>query len=339
MPCVLASPRKGAVVLLLAIFFLTSRLFRKSLLILDTSTPSDSFFSDVPELHSIHQAGNTHQNGCSCYNINATIHCCDRSFRRAHKMGFIMTQYLFHPLVQQRLVTLSEHFLLHKPPTKAISDYRQVIMTRNWYDALISGYIYHKAGRECDLDKYGRPMRLQDQQFWPFNQRQWDEQLLTHHDLPLNNRNNRTLCQILKEEPTEVGMQVYMDAVLGAYYMDLVQLVLRNGPNDDTKTLFVCYERLMDPATKTGTIQIILDWLFPSKSLTTTAADLVQWLDTQAKWKRKGHSVRSQPAAEVEQLLSLVKQLDEHVFHSLYASVQSKLGCRVDETPNKTTTK
>eukprot|EP00592_Proboscia_alata_P008577 CAMPEP_0194353274 /NCGR_PEP_ID=MMETSP0174-20130528/1601_1 /TAXON_ID=216777 /ORGANISM="Proboscia alata, Strain PI-D3" /LENGTH=412 /DNA_ID=CAMNT_0039121733 /DNA_START=436 /DNA_END=1674 /DNA_ORIENTATION=+ len=39
------------------------------------------------------------------------------------------------------------------------SDYRFIIPVRNWYDALISGYNYHKTGRECWLNYAGRPYR------------------------------------------------------------------------------------------------------------------------------------------------------------------------------------
>ena len=35
-------------------------------------------------------------------------------------------------------------------------DYRTVFVTRNWYDTIISGYLYHQSGRECWLSSGGK---------------------------------------------------------------------------------------------------------------------------------------------------------------------------------------
>ena len=39
-------------------------------------------------------------------------------------------------------------------------DYRHVVVTRNWYDAIISGYLYHKSCKERWLDWFGESITM-----------------------------------------------------------------------------------------------------------------------------------------------------------------------------------
>ena len=42
-----------------------------------------------------------------------------------------------------------------------IKDYRDVIVTRNIYESIASGYLYHKTGKECWLSSHGLPESFQ----------------------------------------------------------------------------------------------------------------------------------------------------------------------------------
>lgn len=105
---------------------------------------------------------------CSCATRGASSRsdCCLRGFLVVHKMGFTATYVLRkRHFPQIRIVGIAKNSLLstadkdsyHRryinPPMG--EDYKMVVVTRNWYDALISGYLYHRAGRECWTDSWG----------------------------------------------------------------------------------------------------------------------------------------------------------------------------------------
>jgi len=82
---------------------------------------------------------------CSCRNPHADLQCCRRTIFRTHKMGCVMTESLFvkdYPLIQ--LATEPEHFTYLKQGLPQ-QDYRDVIVLRDIYDSLISGYMFHKS--------------------------------------------------------------------------------------------------------------------------------------------------------------------------------------------------
>ena len=72
-----------------------------------------------------------------------------------------------------------------------------VIMARNVYDSVVSGYLYHKSGRECWLNEYGEPNNEKG-----VKTNAW---LLR---VPVEGY-SKNLCAILRDEPEEKGLAVY----------------------------------------------------------------------------------------------------------------------------------
>jgi len=90
---------------------------------LDPSGQSNSPSSNLKTISSVE---------CSCFNPAATRGCCERVLRRSHKMGYILTQRLF---IREERIKVTQNFRRSSPS----SDFRDVILTRNWYESLISG--------------------------------------------------------------------------------------------------------------------------------------------------------------------------------------------------------
>jgi len=114
---------------------------------------------------------------CDC--VSGPASCCQRSVCTIHKMGDSISYKLPSLMIcNQQLQTNDPHHVeidmssnskINRGETcghttsfghSSPRDYRLIIPVRNWYDALISGYNYHKTGRECWLDFAGRPFRI-----------------------------------------------------------------------------------------------------------------------------------------------------------------------------------
>jgi hypothetical protein len=88
---------------------------------------------------------------CNCLtHIDGRGPCCSRVFRRPHKMGVILSKQLLRERGGQYLRWLTDKFRLSAPIQG--NDYRDVVLVRDFYAAVVSGYMYHKAGKfesEC----------------------------------------------------------------------------------------------------------------------------------------------------------------------------------------------
>jgi len=86
---------------------------------------------------------------CSCNNPRSKFDCCERLIYRPHKMGFMLSQEIaskYKPLVQR-----SDTKRNYKTTSKNLSnlfpvDHRSVLLMRNIYSSLVSGYLYHAKG-------------------------------------------------------------------------------------------------------------------------------------------------------------------------------------------------
>jgi len=79
---------------------------------------------------------------CSCLNPNSTLECCSRTFRRSHKMGCVMSMNLLEQYPGQYRLAAEPKFFTYNlglPET----DYRDVIVLRDLYSSILSGYLYH----------------------------------------------------------------------------------------------------------------------------------------------------------------------------------------------------
>jgi len=86
--------------------------------------------------------------GCSCWMKSSN--CCFRGVQATHKFGHFMAQQQFgenSPGYNGEVTTRNK--LEPKKYLARQMDYRTVQITREWYSALISGYLYHLGGHEC----------------------------------------------------------------------------------------------------------------------------------------------------------------------------------------------
>lgn len=181
-------------------------------------------------------SNNSHFNPrCSCWNSTATPSCCQRLILRQHKFGYMITQQLFkpfYPFIQHRNINPDE-LINH-------TDYRHVVITRNLYSSLVSGYLYHQSGHECWLSFGGFPLpkRMQKNFHW--------EKYMTLSDPPYNPGNRRSLCEYLLDEKKEMGMRVYMDVALTKWYSQIIPYWSRvqQMATEKDRIQFICFEDL-----------------------------------------------------------------------------------------------
>jgi len=260
---------------------------------------------------------------CSCYNSNATKECCFRLTTTAHKFGTILIERMARKGFCQEnnkhgnnnLLVASDWSIrlanLH-PPSQ---DSRQVMMTRNWFDALVSGYLYHRSGRECWLNPYGRPWKQE-------RNLPWDKKLIsdpiTH---PFAPRNGRSICRYIVEESEEDGMQAYMDWGLSTFYKEVEEYWVQGQQNvtqdGEPRVMRICYENLVNPSTAENTFNQMADFLFPGGH---------EYKYPPPKSTAASHSTSKDPDLR-NRLGNLARRLDQDVFGGIVLKRQELFGC------------
>lgn len=154
---------------------------------------------------------------CSCQNPKSNFKkCCKRRILRTHKMGCVMTKDLFDAYDgssssqsqaggQIRRVTEPHSYTYTKGLPR--QDFRDVLVLRNLYDAIVSGYLYHIDGRECWKTGKGEPIQNPETESKPYLQK-WYEYL--SYDIVDPPRRNRSMCQYMADESEENGMRAYV---------------------------------------------------------------------------------------------------------------------------------
>ena len=214
---------------------------------------------------------------CSCWNPEASRLCCTRNLRHFHKMGYVLTFRAFAPYRKQ--IGLFQDGRSQANPRKNRSrDYRDVVVTRNFYDALMSGYLYHKTGRECWLDPNGNYPAQRYYRYQTIN-KDWGAALDTlspqNIDPPID---GRSLCAYLNQTSVESGLKVYIDLIWSTQYKKIVmnyhyayqkQQAANNNDNDQeqgedgNRTLFLCYEKFVE--SRDAMVQLSLQHFYPSE--------------------------------------------------------------------------
>jgi len=135
-------------------------------------------------------------------------------------MGYVLFQELLKsmspPIAKRIQLTQSPrsgNYLINPP----MVDYRLVLVVRDIYASLVSGYLYHFTGRECHLDHYGDPLPEGQNPF--ANVKRWHRYLKGELDPP---RRGRTLCQYLADESERAGMKAYMEYIFNSQYQTLM---------------------------------------------------------------------------------------------------------------------
>lgn len=200
---------------------------------------------------------------CSCWNDD-NKKCCLRGIHANHKMGHRLTHVLFDDANKMKDVKVNDK--IHTNVKSANKDYRNVYLSRNWFDALISGYLYHQTGRECWLEGDGLPSTQPWKEVAFEKTKDYAVVRFLQLPAPYPNLDGRDLCQYLIDEKEVDGMRVYAEWVMRMFYgrlLGVYRFVEETETPFGCRTLFVCFEDIVNPETKQHTIERIMDWIYP----------------------------------------------------------------------------
>jgi hypothetical protein len=289
---------------------------------------------------------------------------------RAHKFGYLLANEFFGALRDQNLVEFSgqilpAYFPSPGPPAavarsgrggsssssgtqggrgNAGADYRHVVFTRNFYEAFVSGYLYHKSGRECWLSshgranwttKYGQEGILDWKVQVERAQRKYPYVDLQGMLTPASNTSNVSLCRFLADHASELdGMNAYIAFGLAKLYPGLMEYLQvaseRNAqaeaawstssaaPVAAQKSLFVCMEEAADPLKKRGLYCEMMAFLYPGGHNYTCPP----------MKRTTGGRHASDPDPKVRRrLLGIVKRLDLTVYRGDLTRINHLMDC------------
>ncbi len=173
--------------------------------------------------------------------VGTTLHHpvdAELRFETTHKMGVLLTvQFMkrFRDITNGTTGKGEPGVII--PPNVTVPS---VIVVRDLLDATVSGYLYHKSGRECWLNVYGGPPRRRGEHMANHN---WTKHVSTvpiPQDIRFPQKKN--ICKALEHTTETVGMGIYLEFARNNYYRTAVQLKHRTHD----PTLFVCFEELMN---------------------------------------------------------------------------------------------
>jgi hypothetical protein len=206
---------------------------------------------------------------------------------------------------------------------KKIKDFRMVFITRNMYDALVSGYLYHKSGRECWLGPTGKRGGISHDR--AEHRLNWENRLAATP--PVVPRSNRSICKYLAEESERDGLGAFIEFSLVWYWKRLLEVYKRAflpGKNKWYGRIgFACYEGFADSGTQRDAMGRMMDFLYPG------GYDLRAMVK---KPKEAGGHATSKDTIMRDRLRRIIQELDDELFNGTIALHQSAFGCNPHTT-------
>lgn len=291
-------------------------------------------------------------NGCSCFNTLANARCCQRKLLVLHKSGHVAMRQLFRRMIRNGVLELKSSVgvqqqqrdfrdnstITTNATSTAIVDYRHVVPIRNTFDAMVSGYLYHRSGHECWKTLSGKSFNatrtLRNGTVTTVvsgggtkQHLDWEARLTNTAFYPP--RNNRSICQYLADESEYDGMRVLMDWLLSTLYGKLIpyyaQLAAREAQSKQHKTLFFCFHLFSKNTTQQRKLYYtIADFLFPGGLK--RFAEMPNMTTTAIHEARAGHATTNDTSNR-QRLYRIAQELDETIFHHTTRNVQSLFQC------------
>lgn len=214
-----------------------------------------------------------------------------------HKWGTFFTM--------ERLQNFSQHnFLQSIPPT---IDEPTVIIARNIFDSIVSGYLYHKSGKECWSSPRGQEVntpnlrwsrRIQWLQHFPWKKK---VTLVPH---PEDTR-PKSMCEILHDWPEDVGVPVYAEFALKLWIEPAITLLQTH-----THTIYrICLEDFTEHSDE-------------------RIGDINNFLQTRRKlWDYSGNHATTKNATTRERIQKLVRETDSKYLRDRLRLAQNLYGC------------
>lgn len=276
---------------------------------------------------------------CSCHSSRATMQCCHRCITTSHKMGTFLVEEIFGPYLTeygrwknaprkyeptsgQAALLILQSMNFECIVSDDMVDYRHIALVRNPLDAIVSGFLYHKTGRECHLDFYGRP--------WPKDMLRSDFARYLKMDMSAYpSIRNRSLCEYLDQEPERIGLRVYMDFSLNKFYPNALRYWKSVHKQDSPcHTLFICLEEILDPSYYPDVFHRSMQWLYPSEGPGKNLSSLLQLPSVKQTWLAKGHATQGETSAAMRQRLrTLVRQIDQTRLNNQLAVLERLYNC------------
>jgi len=288
--------------------------------LLDRTHPLVLLKQDVP-ITSVYNFPNRKFAGeCSCENPNASLECCQRTFRRSHKFGCVATMNLLDQYGKGSNFKLAAEPKFFNYNVKLPdSDYRDVIVLRDLWSGILSGYLYHFKGFEC-----GMADKIRDYLG------EWDEHLSYKLQPP---RGQKTLCQYLSRTGTEtIGLRAYIDWVMRYYYTPIFShwAMSREVPEMQKRTLTVCYEDLMSKDKDTEAVHSLVNHFFDGRPPSPWEGTAPGHAEVKSGYMGGHSTTKDRSADEKERLIKLIKMIDQKYYHGEIAWLNSIQPCSSD---------
>jgi hypothetical protein len=282
---------------------------------ISTSTPSINMNSDDPNFRS------------KC------VFPCQRAFIVVHKMGYMQAEAMAakvfpkENVINREIVNLpgfvASFNKMFKTPT---SDYRHVLITRNLEEAVLSGYFYHRTGRECWLNWNGEKGK-NGTMFpgWLLRQKTWEYRLTFKNKnlFPIPPSKGRDLCRYLMDEPPRIGFRAYLEWTYSMHLAPLwefYQFRQQSEGGKFQKTMHVCYDDILnnyDESVTSFTKHFSLD---ESKNRTHGYSMETRQASAANHGTEKNQTLK-------EELRSLYNELDDTLFDGRLRQWNDALGC------------
>jgi hypothetical protein len=267
--------------------------------------------------------------GCNCRN-ETNIWCCQRTAIVVQGIGFdsfsTRLQVYFGDSVDVQQITADHpyeeefQFKFKRPG----SDYRHVLISSNWHNAIVSGYLYHKAGYDCWVD----PQSHDKSHGWLFDnsKEDWEKRITNYNEFGANfypwpPGKGRSLCKYLADEAVESGLRVYSEWVLRVFLDPLMEFV-RTRSASETKdgymhTLFACNE--LEHA---WTASSLHSFLYPQSP----TSDPVTLMPNSSM--TSSLVIPDDRKKTLQQLYDFVRTVDQTVYNGTFEHANFELGCR-----------
>ena len=304
----------------------------------------DSWSISFPPLPKIHSTCDCTTTMSSLNGMNNTT-CCDRMVMRSHKLGHIWSRDMMikiqQTLDQQNFTATTDSndtsarsplITLSSPKQRNVTlppwpqnDVRVILLLRNIYSALVSGYLYHKSGMECWLASNGTLQSLQRQQkhdavcCWR-----------TFVSFPYPNEENTTsLCHLIQEQPVEIGMKAYIEWVMKRHYQQheiFDQLALSVFvPWIGERTKIHCFEEFTSVPEYESEL-LWLEFFFSSTTLWRSHDDGTNASSSTAEYNGT-HATSHDPELR-QSLVNIIRQLDGQYFGGQIEWLNSVIPCK-----------
>lgn len=243
---------------------------------------------------------------CQCHmgSFKRKDPCCHRRFIGVHKGGHVLVSQLremYFPKVTS--VFVRRNSTQTNAMYELLTDYREVFIARDLYEMIVSGYLYHKSGKECWLDMYGAPLEDEPQQQRNTLIRDWEDLLQKQSPFV----NNRSLCRYLADESTDIGIGVYAEYAVERWYRPFFDIIDRR--QDTSRSKFLDLHQL-DNDTLRPTLVPMLQDFFAIPHTTFRSAHSRTPNDKNKAIHDHGHDTSHDPNLR-SQLKDLIHQFDE----------------------------